>query len=156
MLEANPGLSPLLIRSILLETAHTVPGAEPARQGAGAIAPGQAVARALAERHQTRVWHKINPEVSASGVVFSLHDHNASRVEILGSWNGWKRPGLAARLVEEGFWQTPPASLPRGRHTYKFLLDQERWLDDPANPKKAPDGLGGLNSVVDIPALGES
>ena len=152
MLEANPGLSPLLVRSILMETAHSVPGAEPARQGAGAIAPGQAVARALAEHHHTKVGSGTSPEASASGVVFSLHDHNASRVEIFGSWNGWKGPGLAARLVEGGFWQTPPANLPRGRHSYKFLLDGERWLDDPANPRKAPDGLGGLNSVVYLPA----
>jgi serine protease AprX len=147
MLEANPALSPFLIRSILMETAHRVPGAEPARQGAGAIAPGQAVARALAERHG-KIAAGTSPDISASGIVFSLHDHNASRVEVFGSWNAWKGTSLAARLVEPGFWQTRAAELPQGRHTYKFLLDDERWLDDPANPKKAPDGLGGLNSVV--------
>jgi serine protease AprX len=152
MLEANPNLSPLLIRSILIETAHAVPGAEPARQGAGAIAPGQAVARALAERHQGKIAAGTSPDVSASGVVFSLHDHNTSHVEIFGSWNDWKGPGLAAQLAEPGFWQTRPADLPQGRHAYKFLLDHERWLDDPANPKKAPDGLGGLNSILYLPA----
>ncbi len=151
MLEANSGLSPLLIRSILVETAHSVPGAEPARQGAGAIAPGQAVARALAERHHTKIGSGVSPEVTASGIVFSLHDHNASRVEIFGSWNNWKRPGLDATAVERGFWQTPPAKLPRGRHSYKFLLDGERWLDDPGNPRKVSDGLGGFNSVADMP-----
>jgi hypothetical protein len=84
--------------------------------------------------------------------VFALHDHNAWRVEVFGSWNDWKWPGIAAQLAEPGFWQTRPVDLPQGRHTYKFLLDHERWLDDPANPKKAPDGLGGLNSVVHLPA----
>ena len=35
-----------------------------------------------------------------------------------------------------------------GRHSYKFLLDGDCWLDDPANARKIPDGLGGFNSVV--------
>ncbi len=35
-----------------------------------------------------------------------------------------------------------------GRYTYKFRLDQTRWLADPDNPKKEPDGAGGLNSIV--------
>jgi len=118
----------------------------------GVIAPGQGVARALAEKHQAGVGRVAGPEFTSSGVVFSLHDHNASRVEILGSWNDWKRPGLAARLTEPGFWQTRPARLPVGRHTYKFLLDNERWLDDPASPWKAPDGFGGFNSIADLSA----
>ena len=151
MLQANPGLSPLLIRSILVETAYSVPGADHARQGAGALDPGAAVARALAERHgRDAVWQR-SPQISNDGVVFSLHDHNASCVEVLGSWNGWNRPGLTANPAEPGFWKTRPAKLPKGRHHYKFVLDGNRWLDDPGNSKKAPDGLGGLNSVVDVP-----
>jgi len=35
---------------------------------------------------------------------------------------------------------------------YKFLLDEDRWLDDPANPRKAPDGAGGLNAVLVLDA----
>src|SRR5438445_11183528 len=45
MLEANPGLAPLLVRDVLKETAHPVPGAGRERQGARALSPGQAVAR---------------------------------------------------------------------------------------------------------------
>jgi len=150
MLEANPKLSPLLIRSILADTAHTVPGADRLRQGAGAVAPGQAVARALAERHSDTASWQPSPEVSEAGVVFSLHDHEATQVQVLGSWDGWKQPGLIAKRMEAGFWQTHPARLPVGRHSYKLVLDGNLWMDDPANPKKTPDGLGGLNSVVDV------
>ena len=151
MLETNADLSPLLVRSILIETAHAVPGADRARQGAGAVAPGQAVALALAERHGRKIGSGACPQVSAAGVVFSLHDHNASRVQVLGSWNDWRLEAVEAACVEPGYWQTHPETLPAGRHTYKFLLDSDKWLDDPANPKKAPDGLGGFNSVVDVP-----
>ena len=63
----------------------------------------------------------------------------------------WRSPGIAARSIEPGFWRTQPVHLPVGQHTYKFLLDGQRWLDDPDNPCKTPDGLGSLNSFVVVP-----
>jgi len=38
--------------------------------------------------------------------------------------------------LDEGFWQTTPTSLPAGQHSYKFLIDGQRRLDDPGNPRK--------------------
>jgi serine protease AprX len=151
MLEANPALTPLLVRDVLKETAHPVPGADRKRQGAGALSPGQAVARALAERHSLTASLQVSPRLSPEGISFSLHDHAATTVQVLGSWDDWRSPGIAARPIEPGFWRTQPMPLPVGRHAYKFLLDGKRWLDDPDNPRKAPDGLGGLNSSVVIP-----
>lgn len=155
LLEANPSLTPRLVRDVLQKTAHPVPGADRQRQGAGAVSPGQAVAQALAEKHSfaaVKAW----PHHSPSGSVFSLHDHEASTVQVLGSWDGWRSPGLVATAIEPGFWQTSPAPLPAGQHSYKFLLDGKRWLDDPANPRKSPDGLGGLNSACLVPDRADS
>ena len=151
LLEANPALTPLFVRDVLKDTAHLVPGAERERQGAGAVAPGQAVARALAERHSWDARLQDSPRLSPEGIVFSLHDHAASSIEVLGSWDDWRSPGIAAIPIETGYWQTPPMHLPAGRYTYKFLLDGQQWLDDPNNPRKTPDGLGSLNSVVVVP-----
>jgi serine protease AprX len=150
MLEANPDLTPLLVREILLDTAQPVAGAPRERQGAGALNAGRAIARALAERHGNRL--KVNPEPTGEGLVFSLHDHTAQRVELRGSWNGWSSPGILCNLVEPGFWRSPACALAPGAHTYKFLLDGHRWLDDPANVRKAHDGLGGWNSVIEVPS----
>ncbi len=124
-----------------------MPGVPTARQGAGALDAGRSLALALRERHRPL---PPSPEVGSEGVVFTLHDHDVRRVEVLGSWDGWRAPGLPATSVEAGLWQTPRQPLPPGRHTYKFLLDAQRWLDDPANPLKRPDGFGGLNSVLDL------
>ncbi len=146
ILEANPTLTPLMVRDVLKETAHLVPGADKQRQGAGAVSPGQAVARALAERHG-RAAGRVTPLLSPEGVTFSLHDHAASKVQVLGSWNEWEAPGIIAASIEPGYWRTPPVSLPNGRHAYKFLLDGHYWLDDPGNPCKIHDGTGGLNST---------
>jgi serine protease AprX len=154
LLEANPALSPLLVRDVLKETAHPVPGADRERQGAGALSPGQAVARALAERHSRSAGLQVSPSLSPEGITFSLHDHAATSVQVLGSWDDWRLPGITARSIEPGFWQTQPVRLPAGQHAYKFLLDGKSWLDDPDNSRKAPDGVGGLNSTLAVSVAG--
>jgi len=152
MLEANPRLTPLLIRQILMSTAEPAAGAPRDRQGAGALAAGAAVARALAERHGSGgAWEK-SPAVRPEGVVFRFHDDEARGVEVCGSWNGWAPPGIALVRDEDGAWRTPPIRIPPGSYAYKFVIDGTRWMDDPANPKKVHDGVGGLNSVLEVPA----
>jgi serine protease AprX len=151
LLEANPTLTPLLVRDVLKETAHLVPGVDGERQGAGAVSPGTAVARALSERHGGAARPHHSPEVSAEGISFSLHDHRASKVQVLGNWNDWHPNGITAMCIEPGYWRSSPLRLPSGRYAYKFLLDGQHWLDDPGNPCKTHDGTGGLNSTFVIP-----
>ena len=35
------------------------------------------------------------------------------------------------------------------KRAYKFLYDGKRWEEDRHNPYCEPDGMGGLNSLVD-------
>jgi 1,4-alpha-glucan branching enzyme len=84
-------------------------------------------------------------------VRFLLHDHHAQRVAVLGSWDGWRTPGLGAVQVEAGVWQAEAPAPAPGRYVYKFLIDGAHWHDDVDNPRKAPDGFGGLNCVLTIP-----
>ncbi len=147
LLEANPALTPRLVRDVLRETAYLVPGVDRERQGSGALRPGMAVARALEERHSGYARQQRSPRLSPEGVSFALHDHAAAKVQVLGSWNDWRAPGLAATLIEPGYWQTSPLKLSHGRYAYKFLLDGQQWLDDPGNPRKIHDGSGSLNST---------
>ena len=144
ILEANGGMTPRLVRDVLCSTAQPVPGVSVERQGAGALDAGRAVARALMEHHELSI---ASPEVTADGVSFALHDHQASQVVVYGSWNDWSSSPFVASLAEPGLWKTPYIDIPPGRHMYKFLIDGDRWLDDPANPNKFPDRFGGLNSV---------
>jgi len=60
------------------------------------------------------------------------------------------RRALLLCLFEPGFGEVRPVHLPTGQRAYKFLLDGRRWLDDPQNPRKAHDGVGGLNSTVEL------
>jgi cyclomaltodextrinase len=40
-------------------------------------------------------------------------------------------------------------------HEYKFLVDGERWYDDPQNQARVPDGFGGHNSVLRLGRLAQ-
>jgi serine protease AprX len=150
MLEANPTLTPRLLREILIRTASPIAEAPPERQGAGALEAGRAVAAALLERHGWRGPLPLTPRATSAGPVFQLHDHAARRVEVVGSWDGWAGR-VPAGAIEEGVWETRPVALPPARHEYKFLLDGDRWIADPTNPRRVPDGVGGINSRFDWP-----
>jgi len=152
MLEANPKLTPLLIRQILMSTAEPVPGAPPDRQGAGALAAGAAIACALREGHGGGAAWEKSPSLRPEGVVFQFHDHTAQGVEVCGSWNGWAPPGIRLLRDDDGLWHSSPVKIPPGTYSYKFVIDGKRWMDDPANARKTHDGVGGLNSVLEVPA----
>jgi len=147
MLEANPNLSPSLVRQILMATAQPVPGASRERQGAGALAAGQAVAAALSHRHPELAIHPALPHVGAVTITFALHEHQASHVALFGSWDAWSEPH-AMQQDAPGVWRAGLTRLAPGRYEYKYLIDGTRWLDDPANPRKAWDGMEGFNSLL--------
>ncbi|MFQ5593815.1 MAG: S8 family serine peptidase, partial [Anaerolineae bacterium] len=150
MLQANPTLTPYLVRDVLTTAAQPIPGSPVERQGAGALDAGRSVALALREQHGPLAGRPLSPQVASTGITFLLHDHAVRQVEVVGSWDGWHTPALMAKQIESGIWQADQQPLPPGRYVYKYLLDGERWLDDPSNPHKAPDGSGGLNSVLVI------
>jgi len=147
LLQANPKLSPFLIREVLVRSAEPIMQVAKERQGAGALHAGNAIKLALLEMHSKRNGHFISPELTEAMMSFVLHDHQARHVQIFGSWNEW-RAGIIALRVEDGVWRAACPLPAAGRYHYKFLVNGERWRDDPANPEKMPDGFGGLNSVL--------
>jgi serine protease AprX len=146
MLEANPTLTPRRIRELLVAAAQPVAGAPPERQGAGAIDAGRAVTLALWDRHGPEADFAESPRITGGTARFLLHEHGARAVRVLGSWNGWAAPGLEAAEIEPGVWGAETGRLQPGEYTYKFLIDDGRWLADPANPARAADGFGTWNS----------
>lgn len=155
LLQANPALTPAAIRAILLATAQPVDGAPRERQGAGVLDQGRAVARALGERDFGHSDEAGGPRILDGKVRFRLHDHQAGSVELFGSWDGWSSP-VTAYSPAPGLWETGPIPLGTGCYNYKLRLNGSQWIDDPANPVKQPDGLGGLNSVLDVRITADS
>lgn len=151
MLEANPALTPVQVRDLLIGSAMPVGDASRERQGAGALDAGRAVAHALRGGHRDLDGAHLGPQVTPEGVTFWLHDHQAGQVQVMGSWNHWQTPGLIASEAEPGVWRVDGLRPPPGVYTYKYLLNGAMWLADPGNPHATPDGYGGLNSLLLIP-----
>lgn len=149
MLEANPALTPRRVRELLIAASRPVPGAPAERQGAGVLDAGRAATLARADRHGPLADFAGSPLVEGRRVLFLLHDHAARGVRVVGSWDDW-REGREAAEVEAGVFRAELERPRAGRYAYKFLLDDGRWLADPANPARAHDGFGAFNSVLTV------
>ncbi len=91
----------------------------------------------------------------ASKAVFTFRPAAGARsVTVAGSFNNWNsNANPLADADGDGIW-TADVALAPGVYQYKFVVNGSDWLVDPANPKKAEDGLGGENSVLTVGAAG--
>jgi 1,4-alpha-glucan branching enzyme len=80
--------------------------------------------------------------------MFVFHDDRAHSVSVAGGFNGWSRTPLERN--QSGLWFTGIVVPGAGRFEYKFIINDQRWIEDPSNGMKAPDNHGGLNSVLMI------
>ena len=150
MIEANPKLTPGTIKNILISTADRIADAPSIRQGFGVVNARRAVALAKTEQHALGTVGCGPPRVAGGTLQFLFHDDTAASVSLGGDFNGWDATRAPLTKDASGLWQVAfEAPLP-GRYQYKFLIDGERWLEDPTNGMKVPDNYGGLNSVLVI------
>ena len=149
MLEANPNLTPTTIKQILIATADRIPGAALARQGYGMLNARRAVDYANREMHQLQHDHFQPPRVEAGKIMFYYHNDEADRVMLAGDFNQWNANQIRFAKTN-GIWRAQIDSPPPGRYHYKFVIDGERWIDDPSNGLKAPDNYGGFNAVLNV------
>lgn len=150
MLEANPDLTPAAVKHILISTADRIAGAAAIRQGFGVVNARRAVELATRERHAEEHCFFCPPRIEGSRLVFTFHHDDAGRVALAGEFNGWEPAATEFEREPNGTWRAEIAAPPPGRYRYKLLLDGARWIEDPANGVKEPDGFGGFNSVVNL------
>ncbi len=87
-------------------------------------------------------------------VTFSLASNvRASEVAVAGSFNGWDSSRDRLERAADGRWRVR-VRVPDGVHAYKFVLDRARWVPDPENQDRAPDGFTGENTLLRLGALG--
>ncbi|MCO5297758.1 MAG: alpha/beta hydrolase-fold protein [Fimbriimonadaceae bacterium] len=84
-----------------------------------------------------------------AAVPFTLDAPDAKAVSWVGDLTGW---GAAPRpMTRDGAtWSILVELPPSGRTEYQFIVDG-KWTLDPKNPLRAPNGLGGENSVWEGP-----
>ncbi len=110
------------------------------------VAFGAAAAWRLTPRTPSGATPVVASDPRAVRFVFA--DPAASRVSLVGDFNGWDRnatplaPGPVA-----GYWSVS-VTLPAGWHSYAFVVDGTRWMNDPLAPLTPADDLGPSRSVV--------
>jgi hypothetical protein len=74
---------------------------------------------------------------------FVGHFPGARSVDVVGSFNDWRRGALSLRDEDhDGIWHGAVV-LPAGQHEYMFIVDGERWVVDPLAGRYVDDGFGG-------------
>ncbi|HEU4506628.1 MAG TPA: S8 family serine peptidase [Pyrinomonadaceae bacterium] len=148
MIQANPTLTPGAIRNILVSTADRLVTERVIRQGYGVVNARRAVELARTETHALNVVGCKPPRVENGRLLFVFHDDSANSVSIAGDFNGWSQSATPLKRNGSGLWSTEITAPRTGRFEYKFIVNGQRWIEDPSNGVKAPDNYGGLNSVI--------
>jgi hypothetical protein len=79
---------------------------------------------------------------------FVLDAPRASRVTLVGDFNGWDATGTPlTRDPSSGIW-TVTVPLAPGRHVYAFMVDGKAWTLDPRAPAAQDPEFGTPSSVV--------
>ena len=148
MIQANPRLTPGAIKNILISTADRIVTELVIRQGYGVVNARRAVELAATETHALNVVGCKPPRVENGRLVFVFHEDSANSVSIAGDFNGWRQAPL--KRDGSGLWSTEIPAPRIGSLQYKFIVNGQRWVEDPSNGMKVADSYGGLNSVVVI------
>jgi 1,4-alpha-glucan branching enzyme len=82
-------------------------------------------------------------------VVFQVTAPSAGTVALAADFTDWDKAPLRMLRLGDGVWQIKVA-LPKGRHSYKFLVDG-RWLEDPHSPERIPNAFGTTDGVINVP-----
>ncbi len=75
---------------------------------------------------------------------------NVKSVHLAGSFNDWSTSADPMNDENGNGLYTITKALKPGEYTYKFVVNKNQWMSDPNNDKKAPDGFGGVNSVLEV------
>lgn len=150
MIEANPDLTPAVVKNILVSTAARLAGFPAVRQGYGIINAPAAVSAARRETHFLTRKEYCPPRIESDRIVFSYHDDNAERVNLVGDFNDWDRERDPFYSCRDGLWCAAIPCRPAGRYRYKILVDGKKWTEDKSHGLKEGDGFGGFNSLLEL------
>jgi hypothetical protein len=94
----------------------------------------------------------IQPSRADTVVVhLKLDAPGAQKVSVVGDWNGWNP--ASNQLTDkdrDGIWEIKLRLKRGGEFQYQFLINEEKWIPDPNTPLQVEDGLGGVNSILQI------
>ena len=85
-------------------------------------------------------------ESAPAGHRFVIYEPSSAKVEIAGSFTGWRKVGLEP-IPGSGYWEIT-LSVPQGSQSYVYILDGTRRILDPTVQESESDDFGGRNSIL--------
>lgn len=82
-------------------------------------------------------------------VKFTFNDKQAETVEVFGLNSNWQE-SLSLKKKKDGSFSAD-INLPKeSTHEFKYLINQNKWLNDPDADSEVPNEYGGSNSQITI------
>ncbi|MEO6229078.1 MAG: S8 family serine peptidase [Ferruginibacter sp.] len=150
LLEANPALTPAMIRAVLFSTAKRMDGFPAERQGFGVVQPRKALLKVLCNEPVSKQHPSPFINKQKRSVEFSIQNNTATQIALTGDFNNWNPDNWLLQPGLNGIWKIEIPFPPPGKYAYKFFVDESRWLEDVDNPYREPDGFNGFNNIVII------
>lgn len=94
------------------------------------------------------------PKVTKAIVVFEYFDPSANIVTVTGDFNQWNPTARPMKRDAGGLWKVK-VRLDPGSYQYKFVINGERWEEDPLNLHRTMNEHGSFNSVRNVGANSE-
>lgn len=91
------------------------------------------------------------PKVGQKLVVFEYFDPSASVVALVGEFNQWNPAAKPMKRDPGGLWSVKIRLAP-GSYQYKFVINGERWEEDPLNQHRMMNEHGTHNSIREVGA----
>ena len=80
-------------------------------------------------------------------VKFSFKPDNAETVQILGLNSDWQKSVSMSKKKDGSF--AVEVTLPKpSKHQFKYLVNEDQWLNEPEADLQEPNEFGGSNSVL--------
>ncbi len=89
-------------------------------------------------------------------VTFAFQAPGATRVCLVGDFNGWDPDATPLRRAATGDVWTVDLPLPRGLHAYAFVVDGADWSVDPSAPLAPETTFGRRNALLVVGEGGAS
>jgi glucoamylase len=98
-----------------------------------------------------RMKRENRSPIVENGRVTFIYRGPAARVEVVGDFTNWSPRGLVMReLPGANVKYLTRTFSPRARVEYKLIADG-KWIEDPLNPNKIDNGVGGFNNFFAMP-----
>ncbi len=120
--------------------------------GLGAAAVLAALIIGLAQRRGEAP--PLPPGPGSRDFQFVVVAPGATQVSLVGDFNDWDATRTPMRRSSGAALWTAVVPLAPGRYRYAYLVDDRRWLPDPAAPAARDDEYGTPSSVLTVGSVG--